>query len=418
MKVEKRKAPKLRFPGFTGDWEQCKLSDVSEKVCVGFVGTCEKYYTDESGIPMYRTGNLKGLTLNHDDMKYVTREFHEKNQKSQLRKGDILIARHGDSGKAVNYELSEEANCLNIVIIRPDIKQCSYKFLADCINSPAISNHIKSLSAGSTQAVVNTSEIEKLDVIIPRTIDEQKRIADFLGNLDTLITFHQRKLDQIKEYKKGMLQKMFPKKGETVPEVRFPEFEGDWDQYTLGELGFFKNGMNFSKEAMNKGYPFVNLQNIFGHNEVNTEKLGLAEATDTQLKEYNLLRGDTLFVRSSVKLEGVGEAALIPQNLINTTYSGFLIRFRDESNIDYNFKRFLFGIKSVRDQIMSKATNSANKNISQDVLMNLEISLPLKEEQQKIGEYFSYIDNFIALHQLKLEQMKEYKKGLLQQMFV
>jgi type I restriction enzyme S subunit len=158
---------------------------------------------------MYRTGNLNGLKLNQDDLKYVTREFHEQNKKSQLKKGDILIARHGDSGKAVNYEFSEEANCLNIVIIRPDLNKCNYRFLADSINSPVISQHIKSLSAGSTQAVINTSEIEKLDIGIPISIEEQDKIADSLYILDNLITLHQRKCDEIKNLKQAMLQKMF-----------------------------------------------------------------------------------------------------------------------------------------------------------------------------------------------------------------
>ena len=167
----------------------------------------------------------------------------------------------------------------------------------------------------------------------------------------------------------------------------------------MGDLGTFKNGMNFSKEAMDKGYPFVNLQNIFGRNVIDTDSLGLAEATDTQLREYNLLQGDILFVRSSVKLEGVGEAALVPKSLENTTYSGFIIRFRDESNMDDDFKRFVFGIRSVRDQIMAKATNSANKNISQEVLNNLEVLLPSNAEQQKIGSFFSRLDHLITLHQ-------------------
>ena len=204
-----KNVPEIRFEGFTEDWEQRKLSDVSEKVCVGFVGTCEKFYTDKSGVPMYRTGNLNGLTLSQEDMKYVTQEFHIKNQKSQLKKGDILIARHGDSGKAVVYDLSEEANCLNIVIIRPDIHKCNYRFLANSINSPAVSNHIKSLSAGSTQAVINTSEIEKLVLSIPKSIGEQNEIANYFYNLDHLITLHQRKYEELQKIKKFMLQNMF-----------------------------------------------------------------------------------------------------------------------------------------------------------------------------------------------------------------
>ena len=211
---------------------------------------------------------------------------------------------------------------------------------------------------------------------------------------------------------------MFPKNGEQFPKIRFEGFTDAWEQRKLGDMGQFKNGMNFSKDAMDKGYPFVNLQNIFGKNIIDIENLGLAEASDTQLKEYNLKQGDVLFVRSSVKLEGVGEAALVPKDLENTTYSGFVIRFRDESDMDTNFKRFIFGTKPIRNQIMAKATNSANKNISQEVLNNLELYVPKKAEQQKIGEYFSNLDNLITLHQRKCDELKKLKKYMLQNMFI
>ena len=201
------------------------------------------------------------------------------------------------------------------------------------------------------------------------------------------------------------------------PKIRFNGYTEDWEQRKLEELGSLKNGMNFSKEAMGIGFPFVNLQNIFGKNVIDVTNLGKAMASDSQLKDYNLLNGDVLFVRSSVKLEGVGEAALVPQNLENTTYSGFIIRFRDEYGLDNNFKRFLFGIEFVRNQIMAQATNSANKNISQTVLENLCLKIPKKSEQEKIGLYFSNLDHLITLHQRKCEQTKTLKKYMLQKMF-
>ena len=173
----------------------------------------------------------------------------------------------------------------------------------------------------------------------------------------------------------------------------------------MGELGSLKNGMNFSKEAMGVGFPFVNLQNIFGNNVIDVSDLGKAIASESQLKDYNLLEGDALFVRSSVKLEGVGEAAIVPHNLENTTYSGFIIRFRDEYGLDNDFKRFVFGIESVRNQIMAQATNSANKNISQSVLENLDLAIPSKSEQQKIGAYFNNLDHLITLHQRKRSRL-------------
>lgn len=202
-----------------------------------------------------------------------------------------------------------------------------------------------------------------------------------------------------------------------APKLRFKGFTDDWEQCKLGSLGTLKNGMNFSKEAMGKGYPFINLQNIFGSNVIDLTKLEKAEATYSQLKDYNLQKGDVLFVRSSVKLEGVGEAALISEDLKDTTYSGFIIRFRDNYGLDYNFKRFIFTTVLVRNQIMSQATNSANKNISQSVLNNLNLFIPKKDEQSKIGLIFSELDKCITLHQCKLEKLKLTKKALLQKLF-
>ena len=185
----------------------------------------------------------------------------------------------------------------------------------------------------------------------------------------------------------------------------------------MGELGSLKNGMNFSKDAMGHGFHFVNLQNIFGNNVVNVNALGLADATEKQLLEYTLIEGDVLFVRSSVKLEGVGEAALVPESLENTTYSGFIIRFRDEYGLNNDFKKYIFGTQKVRNQIMSQATNSANKNISQGVLENLTFEVPSFDEQAKIGEFFTNLDYLITLHQRKCEETKSLKKYMLQKMF-
>ena len=186
----------------------------------------------------------------------------------------------------------------------------------------------------------------------------------------------------------------------------------------MGELGSLKNGMNFSKDAMGHGFHFVNLQNIFGNNVVNVNALGLADATEKQLLEYTLMEGDVLFVRSSVKLEGVGEAALVPESLENTTYSGFIIRFRDEYGLNNDFKKYIFGTQKVRNQIMSQATNSANKNISQGVLENLTFEVPSFDEQAKIGEFFTNLDYLITLHQHKCDELQKLKKFMLQNMFM
>ncbi|HEM3173245.1 TPA: restriction endonuclease subunit S [Streptococcus suis] len=250
------------------------------------------------------------------------------------------------------------------------------------------------------------------------SINEQSAIGTFFSTLDRHITLHQRKLDKLKSVKQAYLSEMFPAEGERVPKRRFPGFTDDWELRKLGELGTLKNGMNFSKDAMGTGFPFINLQNIFGKNVVDISQLGLAMASSIQLKNYNLQKGDVLFVRSSVKLEGVGEAAIVPKNLEDTTYSGFIIRYRDSFGMDNNFKRYTFGTNNIRNQIMSQATDSANKNISQQVLAELDILVPSLPEQEAIGTFFSTLDRHITLHQRKLEKLKNLKKALLNELFV
>ena len=334
--------------------------------------------------------------------------------------GEVIVPASGETAEDIARAATVDKSGillggdLNIVMPNKDINS---SFLAIPISSGNPQRELAKKAQGKSVVHIHNEEIKNL--VLPFPIkDEQNKIASYFCQLDNLITLHQRKYDKLVMSKKSMLEKMFPKNGQTKPEIRFSGFIDDWEQRKLGELGSLKNGMNFSKKAMGIGFPFVNLQNIFGNNVIDVSNLGKAMASDSQLKDYNLLNGDVLFVRSSVKLEGVGEAALVPQTLDNTTYSGFIIRFRDEYGLDNNFKRFVFGIESVRNQIMSQATNSANKNISQSVLENLELAIPSKSEQQKIGAYFSNLDHLITLHQRELEKLKKIKLSMLEKMFV
>ena len=334
--------------------------------------------------------------------------------------GEVIVPASGETAEDIARAATVDKSGillggdLNIVMPNKDINS---SFLAISISSGNPQRELAKKAQGKSVVHIHNEEIKNL--VLPFPIkDEQNKIASYFCQLDNLITLHQRKYDKLVMSKKSMLEKMFPKNGQTKPEIRFSGFIDDWEQRKLGELGSLKNGMNFSKKAMGIGFPFVNLQNIFGNNVIDVSNLGKAMASDSQLKDYNLLNGDVLFVRSSVKLEGVGEAALVPQTLDNTTYSGFIIRFRDEYGLDNNFKRFVFGIESVRNQIMSQATNSANKNISQSVLENIELAIPSKSEQQKIGAYFSNLDHLITLHQRELEKLKKIKLSMLEKMFV
>jgi type I restriction enzyme S subunit len=169
------------------EWKEVKITDLVEKICVGFVGPCQKFYCEkESGVPMIRTTNLTERGISFSDVKYISYEFHQKNKKSQLKNGDILVARHGDNGKACMYNSTYEANCLNAVIIRPDSAKINPKFFIYQFNSPRVRGTIESMSSGSVQDVINTKQIAKLNLLVPER-NEQDRIASVLSSLDDKI---------------------------------------------------------------------------------------------------------------------------------------------------------------------------------------------------------------------------------------
>lgn len=372
------------------------------------------FSNDISHIPVY-SSSRKGLVPQSDY--YNQREAVETNLGYKVVPQGYVTYRHMSDDDVFHFNINKTGE--NVLVsseypVFTSSDNCDLSFLISVLNNTARFRYFcKMQKLGGTRTRLYLDNLKRYALALP-PFDEQKKIAEILATQDKAIELQARKIEELKRFKKGCLEKMFPRKGQKVPEKRFPGFTDDWEQRKLGELGSLKNGMNFSKEAMGIGFPFVNLQNIFGNNVIDVTNLGKAMASDSQLKDYNLLNGDVLFVRSSVRLQGVGEAALVPQNLENTTYSGFIIRFRDEYGLDNNFKRFLFGIESVRNQIIAQATNSANKNISQTVLENLCLKIPNKSEQENIGLYFSNLDKLITLHQRKLDEMKKQKKALMQ----
>lgn len=384
--------------------------------CLGDIYTERKEPGNES-LPLLTVSIHSGVSdgeLDEDELPKKVKRIEDKSQYKRAATGDLVFNMMRAWQGAIGTVRTEGMVSPAYIVAKPNGK-VHPPFMDYYMKAPRMVGMINRQSYGVTdfRKRLYWDSFAPIPCVLP-PVREQRKIAEILSTQDKAIELQERKIDELKRFKKGCLEKMFPRKGQKVPEKRFPGFTDDWEQRKLGELGSLKNGMNFSKEAMGIGFPFVNLQNIFGNNVIDVTNLGKAMASDSQLKDYNLLNGDVLFVRSSVKLQGVGEAALVPQNLENTTYSGFIIRFRDEYGLDNNFKRFLFGIESVRNQIMAQATNSANKNISQTVLENLCLKIPNKSEQENIGLYFSNLDKLITLHQRKLEEMKRQKKALMQ----
>ncbi|MCX6250170.1 MAG: restriction endonuclease subunit S [Bacteroidetes bacterium] len=190
----------------------------------------------------------------------------------------------------------------------------------------------------------------------------------------------------------------------------------EWDVVKLGEIGEFKNGINKSKEDFGYGFPFINLMDVFGRNVVSPTNLQLVNASENELKEFNLIEGDVLFVRSSVKPSGVGLTALVKENLTNTVFSGFLIRYRDDNILNAEFKRYCFYEDGFRKRLIEKSTVSANTNINQVALKSLYFSIPLPTEQSKIASILSTVDDKIDTINERITQTRQLKNGLMQRL--
>lgn len=206
-------------------------------------------------------------------------------------------------------------------------------------------------------------------------------------------------------------------------QLRFKDENGknypDWEEKRLGEIGKLKNGLNKDKSDFGFGSPFVNLMDVFGKYELNNQKFDLVNSNEKEKKLFNVLKGDVLFIRSSVKRTGVGETVIVQENLPNTVYSGFLIRFREnKAFLTQDFKKYCFTSNTFRKELLSFATSSANTNINQDSLNKTRVVIPVIEEQQKIATYLSRIDTKIESVNTQITQTQTFKKGLLQQMFV
>lgn len=238
------KTPKLRFSGYTDDWVQRKFVKVFDGLQNNTLSRADLNY--ESGIVknvhygdvLIKFGDY--IDASKTELPYISDNTKaDKFKSSFLQDGDIIIADTAEDdtvGKCTEIQGSEGLKLLSglhTIACRPKEKY-GPMFLGYYINSPAYHNKLKPLMQGIKVTSISKSALQDTDLIVPKSIDEQIKIGEYFSNLDRLITLHQRKLEKLQNMKKSCLQKMFPKDGATVPEIRFSEFQGDWEERTLG----------------------------------------------------------------------------------------------------------------------------------------------------------------------------------------
>ncbi|EOS7921830.1 restriction endonuclease subunit S [Enterococcus hirae] len=408
--------PEIRFPGFTEAWEQRKLGEIAQKVSVGIATSSSEYFTDkETGVPFVKNQNVKENWIDDSDLEFITHEFDEANRNKRLKTGDILTVRTGYPGlSAVVPSHLEGAQTFTTLITRLKQETALPEYVSAFINSDAGMKQITGMEAGGAQKNVNAGILQNLLIDLP-SLAEQKAISDCTKLFDTTITLQQRKLDLLKETKKGFLQKMFPKNGAKVPEIRFPGFTGDWEQRKLGDV------LTVSKEK-NKSNSYSKEQILSVSREVGTvnqiEYQGRSFA-GADISGYKIVYpGQLIYTKSPLKGAPYGIFQLVTEEgIVSPLYAVY-------NSTEQALASFI-GLQLKSDNIathyLSPLVSKGAKNtinITDEGALDGRVTYPTITEQQKIVAFFKQLENTITLHQRKLDLLKETKKGFLQKMFV
>ena len=388
MDNKKNGIPKLRFPGFTGAWEQRKLGEV---VNIFSGWSPSNFKEGDSGSDIF----IKVDDLNHSTREQLNSQMNvlESQKYKKIPKGSTIFPKRGAAIMTNKVRILGKSAYMDTNMMALEASDISSEFLYTFITKTGLFK----IADTSTIPQINNKHINPYPIKLP-TMPEQKQIGKFFKQLDTLIALHQRKLEHLQEQKKGLLQKMFPKNGETVPEVRFPGFTDAWEQRKLGEVveRFDNLRIPVTSSKREKGItPYYGANGIQDYVQGYThdgEFVLVAEdgANDLQNYPVHYVNGKVWVNNHAHVLQGKNKMV---DNL-------FLVN----------------AIKQIK--IETYLVGGSRAKLNADVMMKLPIKVPTFNEQQKIGEYFSKFDTLIALHQRKLEHLELMKKGLLQQMFV
>ena len=406
--MDENKKPSIRFKGFTDAWEQRKLGEVVNV----YDGVHQTPDYKDSGVMFLSVENINTLKSE----KYISEEAFNKDYKVYPQKGDVLMTRIGDVGTPNVVETAEKvAFYVSLALLKP-IEVDSY-FLCNAIQSPLFRKGLKDRTlVTAIPQKINKDEIGKVDIILPVSMQEQELIGEYFKNLDHLITLHQRKYEKLKNIKKSMLEKMFPKNGSDVPEIRFKGFTDAWEQCKFSKLVLIERGgsprpiedyITNSPDGLN--WVKIGDAPSQGHYITKTaEKIrpeGLSKTRQVQ-------PGDLILSNSM----SFGKPYIMGIN--GCIHDGWLLIRDMNKRFDLTFLCHLLGTTQMIEQYKSFAAGSTVNNLNKELVGNTIVTVPRIEEQKELGRYFEYLDHLITLHQRELEKLQNIKKSLLEKMFV
>ena len=427
------KKPAIRFKGFKDDWEQRKLSEVLVSLQNNTLSRSE-LSTEQGNAKNVHYGDIlvkfgEVLDITEEQLPMIAdNSVITKYKNSFLKNGDVIVADTAEDetvGKCTEIAgLRDEIviSGLHTIPYRP-LFQFSSGYLGYYMNSSAYHNQLLPLMQGIKVTSVSKSAMQNTDIVYPKSNDEQAAIGAYFKHLDHLITLHQRKYERLQVLKKAMLEKMFPKNGSKVPEIRFEGFTDDWEQRKL--LNCVQKVIDFrgrtpkklGMEWSDRGYLALSALNVKdGYIDFDQDvHYGDKTLYDKWMTGNELHQGQVIFTTEAP----MGNVAQVPDNrryILSQRTIAFEV---NENIITENFLATILRTPAVFDTLTALSSGGTAKGVSQKSLATVDICIPQNlDEQIKLADYFSHLDHLITLHQRQLEKLQNIKKSMLEKMFV
>ncbi len=414
---QEKNTPTLRFPGFSGEWEEKKLGEITEVKGGKRIPKGHRLQREKNQYPYITVSDMTDSSVSMDNIKYVPKGAVNKIRRYTISVDDIYISVAGTLGLVGT--IPKELDGANLTENADKLTQlnCEQKYLLYYLKAGALPHLVKATKTESAQPKLAIYAIKGLKVNLPGR-GEQQKIASFLSAVDEWIENLRGQKEKLEQYKKGMMQKIFSQ------EIRFKDENGkdypDWEEKRLGEVGKTYNGLTGkTKDDFGTGEPFVTYKQIFDNSQIDIQKFSLVEIGSEE-NQNKARYGDVFFTTSSETPSEAGFSSVLLDKDVEPYLNSFSFGLRPNSldEFDPNFARFFFRSPLFRKEVVRLAQGSTRYNISKIAFMKIKILLPTIKEQQKIAEFLTAIDELIELKQKQIDKVEEWKRGLMQWLFI
>ncbi len=344
---------------------------------------------------------------------YITRDKYEESPEIMVKNGDILFVKTGSTlGKSALVTRLEEDASINPQIVVMRVKEGTEAFMSDILITQGILKQVAAVRIGGAVPTMTETELKNFEYFAPTSDKEKMQIGTIFADIDHLITLHQRKYNKLLNVKKSMLEKMFPKNGSNIPEIRFKGFTDPWEQRKLTEFVEFFSGLTYTPNDVQKnGTLVLRSSNVSNGEVVDADNVYVNPQV---VNSENVKVGDIVVVVRNGSRSLIGKHAQIKAFMPNTVIGAFMTGIRSECP---EFTNALLNTSRFEEEIAMNMGATINQ-ITGYMFSKMEFKVPCLDEQKKIGSYFANLDRLITLHQRELEKLQNIKKSMLEKMFV